>query len=77
MAATGRDIVTFVLGLALAGLSPVVLFAEVELLPLLAVAGDVFGGVPLHQVGIVAFLALLGAAWVDTSSPSGDAADWE
>jgi hypothetical protein len=77
MAATGRDIVTFVLGLALAGLSPVVLFADVELLPMLAVAADVFGGVPLHQVGIVAFLALLGAAWVDSSSPEGDTPDWD
>lgn len=77
MAATGRDIVTFVLGLALAGLSPIVLFAEVELLPMLAVAADVFGGVPLHQVGIVGFLALLGAAWVDSSGHDGETADWD
>lgn len=76
MAATGRDVATFVVVLALAGLSPVVVFADVKLLPMLAVLGDVFGAVPLHQVGFVVFLALLGAAWVDTA-PGPETPDWD
>lgn len=80
MAATGRDVATFVVGIALAGLSPVFLFSTVELLPMLAAFGDVFGAIPLHQVGLVAFVALLGAAWVDTGRSADtepDAAEWD
>jgi hypothetical protein len=80
MAATGRDVATFAVGVALAGLSPVLFFENVELLPMLGAFGNVFGAVPLHQIGLVAFIALLGAAWVDTdregdSEP--DATEWD
>jgi hypothetical protein len=78
MAATGRDVATFVVGLALAGLSPVLLFENVSLLPMLATLGGVFDGIPLHHVGVVAFIALLGAAWVDTSpDPEPETAEWD
>jgi hypothetical protein len=80
MAATGRDVATFVVGIALAGLSPVFLFSNVELLPMLGVFGDVFGAIPLHQIGLVAFIALLGAAWVDTGrnpDPEPDTPEWD
>jgi len=80
MAATGRDVATFVVGVALAGLSPVFFFENVELLPMLGAFGDVFGAVPLQQVGLVAFLALLGAAWVDSdrgSETEPETAEWD
>lgn len=80
MSATGRDVATFVVGVALAGLSPVFVFEGVELTPMLAVFGDVFSAVPLHQIGLVAFIALLGAAWVDTDrvrDPDPDTAEWD
>jgi hypothetical protein len=80
MAATGRDVATFVVGIALAGLSPVFLFGDVELVPMLAAFGGVFGAIPLHHVGLVAFIALLGAAWVDTGRSADsdrDTGEWD
>jgi len=66
MAATGRDIAHFVVGLSLAGLAPVLVFPQLELLALVSTASDVAAELPLHHLGVVLFLALLGAAWVDT-----------
>lgn len=66
MAATGRDIGTFVSGVVLAGLVPIYLIPDLALGPVLAVASQSVGGLPLEHVGVVALVALLGAAWVDT-----------
>lgn len=78
MAATGRDIATFVFGLALAGLAPILALPSLEVTTVLAVAAETAGGFPLEQVGVVAFIAMLGAAWVDTQGrPTPDVSEWE
>ncbi|WP_136715483.1 hypothetical protein [Halorientalis salina] len=80
MAATGRDIAVFVSGLVLAGFAPIYLLPGLELGPMLAVASRSAGGLPLEHVGVVAFIALLGAAWIDTagsSQPTVDAEQWD
>ncbi|MFB6178658.1 MAG: hypothetical protein ABEI77_02910 [Halorientalis sp.] len=80
MAATGRDIAVFVTGLVLAGLAPIYLLPGLHLGPMLAVAGQATAGFPVEHVGIVAFIALLGAAWVDTAGskrPTVDHSQWD
>lgn len=80
MAATGRDIVMFFIGLALAGMAPILFMPSLELMPLLGVLNTMAGGVPLHHAGIVAFIALMFAAWVDTDGakqPTTDVEQWE
>lgn len=79
MAATGRDIALFVGGVAAAGLAPIWLLPSLELGPMLATAGQVSAGLPVEHVSFVAFLAILGAAWVDmggTHQPTIES-DWE
>jgi len=70
MVATGRDIAVFVSGVVLAGLTPIYLLPGLELGPMVAIAGQSASGLPLEHAGVVAFLALLGAAWVDTAGAS-------
>jgi hypothetical protein len=78
MVATGRDIATFVFGLALAGLLPILALPNLDVMAVLAVAAETAGGFPLEQVGVVAFIAMLGAAWVDTKGrPDPDVAHWD
>lgn len=80
MAATGRDIALFISGVALAGVAPIVLMPSLEFGPMLAIAGQASSGLPVEQVGLVAFLAILGAAWVDTTGnhqPTVDVEQWD
>lgn len=80
MAASGRDIAVFVSGIVLAGFAPIYVLPGLELGPMLAVASRAVGGLPLEHVGFVAFVALLGAAWVDTAGsrqPTVDAQQWD
>lgn len=78
MAATGRDIATFGFGLALAGLAPILALPSLEVTTVLAVAAETAGGFPLEQAGVVAFVAMLGAAWVDTQGhPTPDVSEWD
>ena len=80
MVATGRDIALFISGIVLAGLAPIYLLPGLELGPMLAIASQSTSGMPLEHVGVVAFLALLGAAWVDTAAsgqPTADVEQWD
>ncbi|MFB6083660.1 MAG: hypothetical protein ABEJ94_05395 [Halorientalis sp.] len=66
MPANGRDIAVFVVGLAVAGLAPIVAFPTLEFGPMLAEVSALAGGIPVHHVGVVVLVALVAAAWVDT-----------
>ena len=75
MPANGRDIAVFFLGLAAAGLAPIVIMPTLELRPMLAQFGTMTGDVPLQHVGVVLLVALLAAAWIDTSTSA--ESDWK
>ncbi|SDE80740.1 hypothetical protein [Halorientalis regularis] len=71
MPANGRDIAVFVVGLAVAGMAPILAFPTLEFSPMLAQVSALAGGVPLHHVGVVVLVALVAAAWVDTGLSDG------
>ncbi|WP_336003192.1 hypothetical protein [Halorientalis halophila] len=80
MPATGRDIAVFVSGLAVAGAAPILAFPALEFGPMFAQLSGVVGGMPLQHVGIVALVALVAAAWIDTGlggDPAADREHWE
>ncbi|SEO60036.1 hypothetical protein SAMN05216388_101544 [Halorientalis persicus] len=66
MPANGRDIAVFVVGLAVAGMAPILAFPTLEFAPMLAQVSTLAGGVPIHHIGVVVLVALVAAAWVDT-----------
>lgn len=66
MPANGRDIAVFVVGLAVAGMAPILAFPTLEFAPMLAQVSALGGGVPIHHIGVVVLVALVAAAWVDT-----------
>jgi hypothetical protein len=79
MPANGRDIAVFVVGLAVAGMAPILAFPTLELAPMLAQFSSLAGGVPIHHVDVVVLVALVAAAWVDTGL-AGDAStdhEWD
>ncbi|MFD1588599.1 hypothetical protein ACFR9U_16595 [Halorientalis brevis] len=77
MAATGSDVAVFVSGVVLAGMAPVYLFPGLDLGAMVAIAGQSVSWVPLEHVGVVALLALLVAAWIDTDRATDVTADVE
>ena len=77
MVATGRDVAVFVSGVVLAGLAPIHVFPGLELGAMVAIASRSTGWIPLEHVGVVAFVALLCAAWVDTGRSEPATADVE
>ncbi len=70
MSANGRDIAVFVIGIAVAGMAPILAFPTLEFSPMFAQASALAGGIPIHHVGVVVIVALLAAAWVDTGFES-------
>jgi len=80
MAATGRDVVTFVVGVAAAGLVPVIALPQLGLSSVLSVVSTTAPGFPIGEVLVIALVAMLGAAWIDTQSGTGPNVgeyDWE
>jgi hypothetical protein len=77
MAATGRDIAVFVVGVLAAGAVPVVALPSVQLRPMLAVVAEVANTFPLEHIALVVFLALVVSAWVDTAEAPPAAVDAE
>jgi len=77
MPANGRDIAVFVVGLAVAGMTPILALPTLEFGPMAAQVSALAGGVPVHHVGVVVLVALVAAAWVDTGLGSGEPSDRE
>ena len=77
MPANGRDIAVFVVGLAVAGMMPIMAFPTLEFGPMVAQVSALTGGVPIHHVGVVVLVALVAAAWVDTGLGSDEPSDRE
>lgn len=79
MAASGREILTFFVGVGLAGLAPVAVLPGLELEGILALVADQTVAVPLEHAAFVLFLALLAAAWFDTDGgrPDPDLDRWD
>ncbi|RXK49105.1 hypothetical protein [Halorientalis pallida] len=79
MAANGRDIAVFVVGLAVAGMAPILAFPTLEFSPMVAQVSALAGGVPIHHIGVVVLVALVAAAWVDTglSERTSDREHWD
>lgn len=79
MPANGRDIAVFVVGLAVAGMAPILAFPTLEFGPMLAQVSALTGGIPIHHIGAVVLVALVAATWVDTGAGSEgtDREHWE
>lgn len=80
MPANGRDIAVFVVGLALAGMAPILAFPALEFRPMLAQFSALTGGVPIQHLGVVVLVALVAAAWIDTgvgTDADSDREHWE
>lgn len=75
MAPTSRDLASFTVLLAIAGILPVVVLPGADIVSLFGVLQGTVQGLPLEHFGLAVILAVFGAVWADTNDSAPPRAD--